>query len=200
MGVLSGQRKATRRRILRGAASILGRRGLARTSVEDVLTAAGVSRRTFYQYFRSLDDVVSALFDQVAHQTVSMTREALGEPTPAGRIERLIELFFASQRPVAAVFRVLLAESLHTDSPFASRRLAVIEEVVDLVEKGLGRRTDRDVLRSLFLMAESSALHALRSRNWRSRHERAQRAVLRIFMKTLQLEKGAHRGSRAHAG
>jgi AcrR family transcriptional regulator len=51
--VASGQR----RRILASAARVFGQQGFDRTTVEDVIGLAGVSRRTFYDLFSGKDDV-----------------------------------------------------------------------------------------------------------------------------------------------
>jgi AcrR family transcriptional regulator len=51
----------TRDRILEAAMLQIGEWGLARTTVEDVARAAGLTRQTIYRYFASKDQLVTAL-------------------------------------------------------------------------------------------------------------------------------------------
>lgn len=53
-------RQVTRERILDGLVSAASRYGLARLSLDDVATAAGVSRQTVYRYFGNRDAVIAA--------------------------------------------------------------------------------------------------------------------------------------------
>src|SRR5258705_8441514 len=41
-----------RARIFEGMANVVGQRGYADTTISDVVKAAGISRRTFYEHFR----------------------------------------------------------------------------------------------------------------------------------------------------
>ena len=59
------QRKAdSRERLLAAAVEQFGRSGYSPVSVEDIASAAGVSRMTFYRHFRGKADLASALFDR----------------------------------------------------------------------------------------------------------------------------------------
>jgi AcrR family transcriptional regulator len=46
-------------RLLEAVIELAARDGYARLTVEKILVVAGVSRATFYQYFRSADDCLS---------------------------------------------------------------------------------------------------------------------------------------------
>ena len=52
----------TTARIVRGATEVFSEQGVAATSVEHVLRAAKVSRRTFYKHFESKEQLVDVLF------------------------------------------------------------------------------------------------------------------------------------------
>ena len=45
-----------RARIFEGMASVVGERGYAATTISDVVRAASISRRTFYEYFQDKED------------------------------------------------------------------------------------------------------------------------------------------------
>jgi AcrR family transcriptional regulator len=59
-------RHTQRDRLLRGMAATVARRGYAATPVAEVLKAAGVSRRTFYELFADKEDCFLAAYDAIA--------------------------------------------------------------------------------------------------------------------------------------
>lgn len=59
-------RASQRDRLLAGMASTVARRGYAATPVAEVLKAAGVSRRTFYEQFADKEDCFLAAYDAIA--------------------------------------------------------------------------------------------------------------------------------------
>jgi AcrR family transcriptional regulator len=77
-GLRARKKAQTRRRLMRAAVRLAGRRGWAETTVEDIAAAAGVSPRTFFRYFPTK---VDALFGD--------------EPEREGAIERAL----AKRRP-----------------------------------------------------------------------------------------------------
>ena len=45
-------------------------KGYERTSVQDIIDEIGIAKGTFYHYFRSKQDLLDALVDRIADQTV----------------------------------------------------------------------------------------------------------------------------------
>src|SRR5690349_11421784 len=60
-GVQLGE-AAVRSAILQGAATVFAKHGARAASVEDILAAAKLSRRTFYRFYQSKEDVLLALY------------------------------------------------------------------------------------------------------------------------------------------
>lgn len=58
--------RETKRRILDAAQGEVLRRGFAATSVDDIQSAAGISRGTFFYHFPSKDDLARALIERYA--------------------------------------------------------------------------------------------------------------------------------------
>ncbi|RJO79456.1 TetR/AcrR family transcriptional regulator [Nocardia panacis] len=91
------ERKAERRlRFLAAATRIFAERGYAACSLADVCAAAGLSKRQFYEEFRTREDVLVAAYDRVQDEAVAAIYTALTrlEPGPDLRTT-LIELFAA---------------------------------------------------------------------------------------------------------
>ena len=51
--------------ILRVAANIISERGYQGTTLDDIAAAANISRRTFYSYFASKDDLLRHIYREV---------------------------------------------------------------------------------------------------------------------------------------
>lgn len=73
--VVSNQRE----RILNAVADVVSERGYSRMSVEDIIKTAGVSRRTFYDYFESKEDVFLASYDAISALLIESVAKALAE-------------------------------------------------------------------------------------------------------------------------
>ena len=74
------RREATRLRIIKGAAEVFGQQGFAGTSVQAILDAAGVSRRTFYQCFSDKSAVLAAIYERSLNHLYACRREAMKHP------------------------------------------------------------------------------------------------------------------------
>ena len=80
---------ASKRRILDAAARMLRERGVAETSIADVMQAAGMKHGGFYKHFASKEDLVRQAIGTAFEQRVATfdaTRAAEGE-TAAIRLE-----------------------------------------------------------------------------------------------------------------
>ena len=74
-----------RERILDATELLVAERGVAGTSVEAIVKAAGVSSVTFYEFFADKEECFAAAFDRaVDFATGELTRAAAGDPAAAG--------------------------------------------------------------------------------------------------------------------
>lgn len=137
-------------RILRGAAQAFGRLGFGGTSVEAILAAASVSRRTFYKEFRSKEDVLRVLFESSVQRLLGAVRAASTGPLPArARLEASIEAYVSVHSKAGALARVLLLEQFSPDSPLAAQRDAAMNAFSALITaaiKGEGRAAPDPIL------------------------------------------------------
>jgi AcrR family transcriptional regulator len=70
--------RATRERIVERAAELFAERGIAATSLDEVIAAAGAGKGQFYHYFRSRDELAAAAVGLRCAQVVAGLGEALG--------------------------------------------------------------------------------------------------------------------------
>lgn len=79
--IRSRRRESESRRIVKVALSAFLERGLDQVTAEEIADAAGISRRTFFRYFPSKDDVLALVHQQAMHRVAEAWRSRpLDEP------------------------------------------------------------------------------------------------------------------------
>lgn len=68
------QKQMTRRLLLESGLELFKTKGYAATTVDDIATAAGTTRVTFYAYFPSRSDLMRALIDEQLNETLERVR------------------------------------------------------------------------------------------------------------------------------
>jgi AcrR family transcriptional regulator len=134
---------AVRARLLAAAAAVLREEGLPALSVARVLDRAGLGTRAFYRHFGSKDELVSAMFLEMARAEVSRLKERMAPcPDPiqavAAWIDARLDLAFRSdirselqQLSVEAQHQMLAAPDL-----VAPAYRAILRPLVDELARG----------------------------------------------------------------
>jgi TetR/AcrR family transcriptional repressor of nem operon len=91
----TGRGRASRERIVERAAQLFAERGIAGTSVDEVLAAAGAGKGQFYHYFRSRDELAAAAVGHRCALVVSGLTEVLGEVSSMAGLEQALAGFVA---------------------------------------------------------------------------------------------------------
>jgi AcrR family transcriptional regulator len=82
--------RASRERIVERAAELFAERGIAGTSVDEVLAAAGAGKGQFYHYFRSRDELAAAAVGHRCAQVVAGLTEVLGGVSSLAGLEQAL--------------------------------------------------------------------------------------------------------------
>jgi AcrR family transcriptional regulator len=109
--VAAERRERMRARLLASAMRLVAEKGPAATSIDDVISAADVSRGTFYKYFPSPDAMVRELAVEIANELIGMAEPVVQSyADPAERVSCGIRLVarLAIDHPLAATFLVRL--------------------------------------------------------------------------------------------
>ena len=77
------------------AAELFAERGIAATTVDDVLAAAGAGKGQFYHYFRGRDELAAAAVGFRCAQVVAGLTQALGAVSSLTGLEEALEGFIA---------------------------------------------------------------------------------------------------------
>ena len=87
--------RASRERIVERAAELFAARGIAATSLDEVLAAAAAGKGQFYHYFRGRDDLVEAAVAHRCAQVLAGLTQALASVSTLAELERALAGFAA---------------------------------------------------------------------------------------------------------
>jgi TetR/AcrR family transcriptional regulator, transcriptional repressor for nem operon len=87
--------RASRERIVMRASELFAERGIAGTSVDEVLAAAGAGKGQFYHYFRGRDELAAAAVGYRCAQVVAGLTDALGSVSSLSGLEQALAGFMA---------------------------------------------------------------------------------------------------------
>ncbi|HEX4335968.1 MAG TPA: TetR/AcrR family transcriptional regulator [Polyangiaceae bacterium] len=186
-----------RTRIIEAAAKVFPKKGIQATTVEDLLAAADVCRRTFYRLFSSKYDALDALHEVMTSMLMEERRAAYSvQEPPWKKLERMVDTTVGFARRNRALVRMLHGEAQRPDSPLATRRLAFLDtlatEFAENLSDVIGLRPDPFVLRGL-LFAHEGILHSMLDVEPvdDATVARAKAAIIRLTAATLSAQ-GAH--------
>lgn len=194
---LKGDAYALRSRILGKAAEVFGKLGANDATVEDILQAAGVSRRTFYRFYQGKEDVLDGLHEIGCNMLIGAAQQLAGLPgDPIARLESAIEGYLDYHITVGAnVMYVVQVESMRAGSKLGPRRRAFFDTMVGMLEREMhavtGLHVDPLLLRSLLVAIEAvSLMLRVESQTGTFDRERAKRVILRMVMATIAAPAG----------
>lgn len=147
------------------AISVFARKGVAETTVNDLLAAANVSRRTFYKYFQNKMEVLEGIYQTAVLLLLARFREMqCVAGSPDAWLGAMVERFFDYHLAVGPIIRLMQEEALRADSPLAAhRQRAHLEMARLLAERLQGATPPRDPLtyRALLWAMEAASLDLL---------------------------------------
>jgi TetR/AcrR family transcriptional repressor of nem operon len=149
---LTAKGRATRARIVAAAADLVFAHGVARTGIDDVRRAAGVSASQLYHYFSDKDDLVRAV---IAHQTdgvLEAQRPLLDNLDSFAALEQwrdmLVDLQEQRQCVGGCPIGSIAAELADDDSAARADLAAGFERWEAPIRAGLAAMRDRGELRA----------------------------------------------------
>lgn len=126
-----------RQRIFDAIADVTSLAGYAAMSVEEIIGTAGVSRRSFYDHFKSKDEAFLQALDRVGEELVERVRAASeANDTFAGGVRDCLATFlqFLADEPRYA--DMLIVEVLAAGPAAIERRNKVMRDFAELVRRG----------------------------------------------------------------
>src|SRR5262249_13332240 len=118
-------------------ATVTARLGYSETTVADIHTEAGVSRKTFYEHFENKEDVLLAAYDEVSTRLLEHVEAALRKARSfdegvTGCLSAFLE--FVAGEPAYA--QMCIVEVLSAGPDALERRNKTMRAFAELVERG----------------------------------------------------------------
>jgi AcrR family transcriptional regulator len=144
-----------RQRILAAVADAVSDVGYAAMTVEDIIRAAGVSRRTFYEHFRGKEDAFLVSYDDISGQLMDAVDAAFHRSDAfVTRVEDCMRAFLTLLAAEPAYAHMCIVEVLVAGPAAIERRNAVMRQFRDLIDKGAAAELPRSA-RPPALMSET---------------------------------------------
>ncbi|MCP5123622.1 MAG: TetR/AcrR family transcriptional regulator [Pseudomonadales bacterium] len=88
------RRQKMRMRLVESTLAVFDEKGLEATVIDDVISAAGVARGTFYNYFQTIDELLAALSTELGNDVMRSVERAVEDyPDPALRLASGLRLY-----------------------------------------------------------------------------------------------------------
>lgn len=116
---VGGQRRRKMRlRLIEAALATFDEKGLEATLIDDVISAAGVSRGTFYNYFQTIGDLLAELGTELGNDIMrAVETEVEAYPDPILRIASGLRLYLRTVSRYPSVARFFWRAGFHAVSP-----------------------------------------------------------------------------------
>lgn len=154
-GVQLGEH-TVRAMVMAGGAQVFAERGVRAASVEDILLAAKVSRRTFYRFYDGKEAVMMALYQVGTEALLGGCRLAVANETdPMRQLAGCIDVHLTNAQGVGRLVFVLGGEAQRHDSPLSARRNEVHSALAALLGSVTAfKRVDPWLVRGVVLALE----------------------------------------------
>jgi TetR/AcrR family transcriptional regulator, transcriptional repressor for nem operon len=146
----TGRGRASRERIVEHAAELFAARGVAGTSLDDVLAAAGAGKSQLYHYFHGRDELVEAAVGLRCTQVLAGLTQALGTVSSLAELERALAGFVAGFEQMGlpgCPIGSLAAEVAECNEGARLETAAAFDAWEQLFADALARMRDRGELR-----------------------------------------------------
>lgn len=162
------RREARRKALVDAALEVFSTHGVAASSVDDIVEAAGVAKGTFYLYFRTKDDAVNAVAERMVDSVGDLV-ETAAAAVGLSPIDRLLALGNALQDVGGQTYEREFVEMLHRPENRAvhdrisagilTRLAPILQNIIaDGVTASLFRRQDPR-LAAAFVLGSFTSLH-----------------------------------------
>ena len=159
-----GPRSPARAEILIHSVQVFALRGVERTTVQHLLSAANVSRRTFYKYFRNKVDVLENIYRIfVDNMLLHFHHEMRQARSVQQIIHNTTKVYFDYHISMGPVIKLMMEEARSSNSALAPHRDRAQTIAAEVLTAEINRLTGRDfdplVMRTMLWILESYSLY-----------------------------------------
>lgn len=127
--------EARRRELIDDARRILATHGMDGLTIKALAKAAGITEGAIYRHFRSKNEILLGLIDEIEETLLEITeraKESSGSPLEA--LENLLKEHLSAAERRRGVTFVVMAEVLRSDGTLRRRMQAVLEGYLTMVD------------------------------------------------------------------
>ena len=122
--------------LIDAAEDVYAEHGYHDCTVAMILDASGVSRPTFYRYFKNKDEVIGAVIDGINQKLIDKIVERVGSAQNIVDIFDIgVDAYFEWGDEIGKIAGSIYREMQDAQSPASRHREATIGDIVDLMEK-----------------------------------------------------------------
>lgn len=125
--------ESQRERLLNGVVEAVGEHGYNATTIAQLIEAAQVSRRTFYEHFSGKEECFLAAYETIVAHVRGVLAEAEREPDWPSRVRAELATLLGIFAADPTVARFVLVESLAAGGEVAARHRASLRCLADLL-------------------------------------------------------------------
>lgn len=116
--VAAERRERMRARLIESALTVFAQRGLGANVIQEVIASAGVSQGSFYNYFRTNDELLLAVAEELSNELAgAIEHEVNRYEDPVLRIATGVRLYLHRARAYPLFARFICAAGVHLASP-----------------------------------------------------------------------------------
>lgn len=116
--VAAERRERMRARLVESALAVFAEKGVGASVIQDVIEAAEVSQGTFYNYFRTNDELLQAVAEELNNELVHLIEGVVNDlQDPALRIATGVRMYLHKARAYPLFARFVVRTGLHLANP-----------------------------------------------------------------------------------
>ncbi|CAM3545523.1 TetR/AcrR family transcriptional regulator [Parendozoicomonas haliclonae] len=157
--------------IMLRAVPVFVARGISGTTVNHLINASGVSRRTFYKYYAGKSAVLEHIYRAGGRLFVTRLDQIISRTSCVDSlVEESVGLFFEHHASIGSLILLLEEEAMRRDSPLAAMRQKIYDQVASRLKVAIADRQpsppDTMVLYTLIWTMESASLNLMRDQRY----------------------------------
>lgn len=123
-----------RTRLLEGMARCVATKGYADTTIADIATAARVSKRTFYEHFKTKQECLISLYENASQRGLnSLARAIEPEQQWPARVDHAVKAYFSHLAANPLLMRTLFIDVLAVGPEGLQARRKVHQQLAELI-------------------------------------------------------------------
>lgn len=163
--VAAEKRERMHNRLIEAAMEVFSSKGVDATVIEDLIEQAQVSRGTFYNYFRTTEEVMAAVQQVVGNELLSLVDVAIADrPDPAERLACGVRMVLHTARQFPQLGRFIARAGVSRSLDHMPSLGYLLRDLLEATEKGRFQLADPMLGLDLVVGTTSAALASLGTR------------------------------------